>query len=147
MKVKLVVLIVTLSLNLLFAQDNKVIKGRVISEELKVLAGILVFNQDSTIHTYADDLGNFTITVPKMEEYLVFSFFGMEKLKLSIKRTCENLEIVMMYSILYDFSSTKKINRKRYKRFKKLPKRHHEAHLQGVFKSEKPCIEYTFYEQ
>jgi len=140
----LLILFIVLSANILSAQENKVIKGRIISEDLELLPGATIYNMDTIALSSTDLSGYFKIEVPVETNKLLIGFIGMEWTLVKIEDDCQNLEIIMMPDVIYDFITIKRINTKRYKRFKELPKKHLEAYEQGIFKTSAPCVSYVF---
>lgn len=143
MKVLLTLFSVVLSVCILNAQETKTISGRIISEDLELLPGAKIYDMDTTVLGSTDLDGYFKIQAPVETSELLLGFIGMEWTSVKINN-CQNLEMVVMTDVIYDFIPIKKINRKRHKRFKKLPKKHLEAYEQGIFKSSVPCVSYVF---
>ena len=128
------------------AQNTKMIKGRVLDEELELLPGAEIYTLDTVVLGSTDLEGYFNIKVPAETNELLLGALGMEWVPLKVKKGCQNLEIIVMIDVIYDFISAKSERRKRHRRFKRLPKKHLEAYEQGLFKSEKPCVCYVFRE-
>lgn len=145
-KVILTLFIVVLSTSVLNAQDTKMIKGRVISEDLEMLPSATINNMDTTVLGSTDKGGYFQIEVPVETSELLLGFIGMEWTSIKIDDDCQNLEMIIMADVIYDFISIKKVNKQRQKRFKQLPNKHKEAYEKGIFKSSDPCICYVFKE-
>lgn len=70
----------------------------------------------------------------------------MEWTTIKISDTCSYLEVIMMHCVIYDYITIKKINKKRFKRFRSLNKIHLKAYKQGLFKYREPCVSYIFEE-
>jgi hypothetical protein len=140
----LLTLFIVLSASILSAQEIKVIKGRIISEDLELLPKAMIYNMDTIALGSTDLDGYFKIEVPVETNELLLGFVGMEWTLVKIEDDCQNLEIIMMTDVIYDFIPIKRINRKRYKRFKELPKKYLEAYEQGIFKFSVPCVSYVF---
>ena len=125
--------------------QTRTITGKVIDEfEMATVPQVRIQNRDTVQLGTTDMNGNFKIELPAGTDQLIFSFLGFEWTTVQVQSNCDNLEIVMMLSGTYDFMTTKTVNRKRYKRFRKLNDRHQEAFQKGVFKSEAPCVTYIF---
>jgi hypothetical protein len=146
LKTLIVLFIVVLSTSVLNAQDTKMIKGRVISEDLEILPGAKIYNMDTTVLGSTDGDGYFEIEVPVETNELLLGFIGMEWTPVKIEGDCKNLEMIIMADVIYDFIPIKRINKRRQKRFKQLPKKHKEAYEKGIFKSGNPCVCYVFTE-
>lgn len=124
--------------------QNKTIKGRVIAEDLETvpLASIMI---NDTVQVGRTDLnGFFQIEIPFSMNKLLFMFVGMEWATIELADTCDEAEVIMMFSRIYDFKTLKKVDRLRMKRFKKLPALHKEAFEKGLFKTDKACYTQMF---
>jgi hypothetical protein len=146
MKVILAFYILVLSFNTLSAQETKKIKGRIISENLELLPKANIYDMDTSVLGLTDMDGFFQIEVPSETDKLLLGFIGMEWMSVKIEDDCQNLEMIIMADVIYDFMTPKKIARKRKKRFKQLPKKHTEAYEKGIFQSSEPCVCYVFKE-
>lgn len=144
LKILLVFISIALPIGILSAQETKTLKGRIISEDFELLPGIKIHDKDTSFLGYSDRDGYFEFKVPVSTSELLLGFIGMEWTTVKIVNNCDNIEIFMMSDVIYDFIPAKRIDKKRYKRFKKLPKKHSEAHKKGIFKSKAPCVSYTF---
>jgi hypothetical protein len=144
MKAFLIFFIIVLSASILSAQETKVIKGRIISEDLELLPKAMIYNMDTIVLGSTDLDGYFKIEVPVETNKLLLGFIGMEWTLVKIENNCQNLEMIMMTDVIYDFIPIKRINSKRHKRFKELPKKYLEAYGQGIFISSVPCVSYVF---
>lgn len=71
-------------------------------------------------------------------------FAGMESTTIELADTCDEVELVMMFSRIYDFKTLKKVDRLRKKRIKKLPALHKQAFEKGLFKTDKACYTQKF---
>ena len=133
----------SLSFNIVYSQ-NKTIIGRVISEDFETLPMISIMIND-TVEVGKTDLdGFFYIEIPISKKNLFFDYPGLELAKICINDKCDNIELVMMYLINYDFMSLKRAERKRKKRYKKLPEIHKQAFEEGIFETEYPCYNREF---
>ncbi len=146
MKALLNLLLIILSTSIFSAQETKTITGRIISEDLEPIPKAKIYNMDTITLGSTDVDGYFKIEVPAETTELLLGFIAMEWASVKIGDNCQNLEMIMMVDVIYDFTPIKKINKKRYNRFKKLPKMHLQAYEQGVFKSSTPCVSYVFKE-
>ena len=120
------------------------ISGRVIGEDLEIGMGIKFFDKDTTEIGKTDFKGYFEIELQKNYENLFFTGLGYEWSKIKVPVNCENLEIILLYEVLYHYKSHKKIDRIRKKRFNKIPELHLKAHKKGLFQTEKPCFNQKF---
>jgi hypothetical protein len=140
----LIVLIILLT-PFLSEGQTRTITGKVIDEfEMSAVPMVRILNRDTVQLGTADMDGNFKIDLPAGSDRLIFTMIGFEWTTVQVSDNCDNLEIVMILDSTYDFMTINEVNRKRYKRFKKLKDRHQEAFEKGVFKSKTPCVTYTF---
>ncbi|TXE01839.1 carboxypeptidase-like regulatory domain-containing protein [Algoriphagus aquimarinus] len=142
---RLLILLTIYLIPFLSTGQTRTITGKVIDEfELTTIPQVRIQNRDTVQLGTTDMNGNFKIELPAGTEQLQFSFIGFELTTVQILNNCDNLEIIMMLASSYDFMTMKTVNRKRYKRFRKLNERHQEAFEKGVFKSRTPCVTYIF---
>jgi len=145
MKSSLIFFVLLFSLKAVNAQ-TKVITGRIINEDLEPLPNASIHDMDTTILGSTDLDGYFKMEVPSETNQLLIGAIGMEWTSIKIEEECQNLEIIVMLHVIYDFISAESEKRKRKKRFKQLPKKHKEANEKGIFKSSDPCVCYVFTE-
>jgi hypothetical protein len=142
---KLLILFIILSVSAcsLYSQ-NKTIKGRVISDDFETvpLASIMI---NDTIEVGRTDLnGFFQIDIPVSEKKILFMFVGLDPTTIELVDKCDKIEVVMMLSSSYDFITLKQADRKREKRYKKLPEIHKQAFEKGIFETEYACYNREF---
>lgn len=142
---KLVILFIILSVSTcsLYSQ-NKTIKGRVISDDFETvpLASIMI---NDTLEVGRTDLnGFFQIVIPVSEKKILFIFVGLDPTTIELVDKYDKIEVVMMMSSSYDFITLKKADRKREKRYKKLPEIHKQAFEKGLFETEYACYNREF---
>ena len=137
------IVITCVSVSILYAQ-NTTYSGRVIEENLKPLSGVSILINKSKEVGIVDANGYFEISVPEETKQIEFRFVGMETTMIELKDGCTEIEVVMMSLYTYDFMSLKKAEKKRKKRFKKLPEIHEMAFKKGVFKTSEPCYNREF---
>ncbi len=106
---KLIIIFIVLGVSTvsLYSQ-NKTIKGRVIAEDLGTvpLASIMI---NDTVEVGKTDLnGFFQIEIPVSMNKLLFMFVGIEPTKIELADTCDEVEVVMMLSRIYDFKTPRK---------------------------------------
>jgi hypothetical protein len=118
--------------------------GRVIGEDLEIGVGVKIFDKDTTEIGKTDLNGYFEIELQENYEKLIFAGLGYEWTKIKVPINCENLEIILLYEVLYHYKSHKKIDRIRKKRFNKIPELHLQAYKKGLFKTENPCFNQKF---
>lgn len=142
---KLVIIFIVLgvSTSSLYSQ-NKTIKGRVISEDFETvpLASIMIKDTVEVGRTNMD--GFFQIDIPVSEKKILFMFIGLDPTTIELEEKCDKIEVVMMLTGTYDFISLKRAERKRKKRYKKLPEIHKQAFEKGIFKTKCACYNRKF---
>ncbi len=132
---KLTILLFIIFISNLYAQERTV-KGIVISEDLELLPGVLIYNLDTVKIGKTNMQGQFNIPILKETNQIMFWYLGMEPLTIKFADNCKNLEIIMMYQGTYDFMSLRKSDRHRKKRFKKLPDIRKKAFEQRIFNTD-----------
>ena len=142
-KILIVFIVFSVSICSLYSQ-NKTIKGRVISEDFESLPGVFIMIGD-TIEVGRTDLnGFFQIDIPIFEKKILFEFVGMDQTTIELVDKCDKIDVVMMYTYTYDFITFKRAERKRKKRYKKLPEVHKQAFEKGMFETEYACYNREF---
>jgi len=135
----LTLLTVVLSLGSARAQPTKTLTGRILSDRLEKLPRANIYARDTTVIGTTDWEGYFKIDLPVNTNTLLFAFVGMEWTTVNLSGECSNLEVILLYASSYDFMSVRRLNRKRFKRFKHLPQLHQQAYEKGLFTSHAPC--------
>ncbi|MGF2411931.1 MAG: carboxypeptidase-like regulatory domain-containing protein [Ferruginibacter sp.] len=144
MQLKLITFLVfSVSTGILYSQ-NKTITGRVIAEDLETVPFASIMINDAVQVGRTDLNGFFQIDIPVSEKKILFMFAGMESTTIELADTCDEVELVMMFSRIYDFKTLKKVDRLRKKRIKKLPALHKQAFEKGLFKTDKACYTQKF---
>ena len=106
------------------------------------LASIMI---NDTIEVGRTDLnGFFQIDIPVSEKKILFMFVGLDPTTIELVDKCDKIEVVMMLSSSYDFITLKQADRKREKRYKKLPEIHKQAFEKGIFETEYACYNREF---
>ena len=136
---RFVILIILFASAYYLNAQNRVITGRVISDDLIPAPGISIFVNDSIEVGVTDMEGYFKITISKNIKEIKFMGFGLEPAIIELVDNCDIIEIVMMYSGSYDFISLRRADRIRKRKFKKLPKIHKLAYEKGIFNTREPC--------
>lgn len=135
--------IILVSVSSLYSQ-GKLIKGRIIAENLENLPFASILINGNIEVGKADVNGYFEINIPFKEEKIIFIYLGMEVTNINLEYKCNEIEVILMDNVIYDFMSLKKIDRLRKKRFKKLPKLHRKAFEKGIFKAPDACYKQEF---
>jgi len=144
MKNWLIILILfSVSATGLYSQ-NRIINGRVISEDFETVPGTSIVVNDSIKIAETDMDGFFRIEIPVSTKKLSFQFVGIETTNIQLQDNCDQVEIVMILSCTCDFMSPRKVDRLRKKRFKRLPELHEKAFTAGLFKTDKACYYQEF---
>lgn len=144
MKITTILILAVLLSSLNLNGQNRIISGRVISEDLEPLQGLHIENSDNVLLGETDMDGYFIINIPKETDSLLFRYLGMESTDIKLKRGCDTVEVVMMYHAIYEFTTSRKIDRLRKKRFDNLPKLHLDAVKNGLFTNNNICYERDF---
>ena len=142
---KLLTILILLSFSIcnIYSQ-NKIIKGRVISDDLEYLPRAFIIINDSIEVGKTDLKGYFKIDVPAHIKKIKFMYVGLYTANIQLVDNCEEVEVVMMRSETDDFFSLKRAEMKKKKRFKKIPKIHKQAFEKGIFEIKEPCYEREF---
>ncbi len=144
MKVLLInILVISISTCSLFSQ-NRTVEGRVVAEDLKTLIGVSIRINDTVEVGRTDIKGYFKINIPISQKEIIFMDLGIDKATIGLMDKCDDIEVVMMLSRTYDFITLKRAERKRKKRYKKLPDIHKQAFEKGIFKTECACYNREF---
>ncbi len=144
MKKLLIILIVISVLASSLYSQNKTIKGRVISDQFDILIGVSILINDSVEVGRTDLNGFFQIDIPVSEKKILFMDVGLDPTTIELVDKCDKIEVVMMLTGTYDFITLKRAERKREKRYKKLPEIHKQAFEKGIFETENACYNRKF---
>ena len=134
----IIIIILSISTFNLYSQD-KIIKGRVISEFFETMPEVSIIINDTVIVGKTDINGYFKIDIPISVKKILFGSVGLEPTTIELKDSCDEIEVVVLLSGSYDFMTPKKVDRLRIKRFKELPKLHKEAFEKRMFNTDKAC--------
>lgn len=115
-----------------------------ISEYLEPLLGLDIENSENVLLGKTDMDGRFNISIPQETDSLLFRYIGMERTDIRLKKDCDTVEVVMMFDAIYDFMTSRKIDRLRKKRFDNLPSLHSKAVENGLFENNNTCYERIF---
>lgn len=127
----------------LYAQI-KTIKGRVIDDSFETLPGVSISIDDTLKIGKTDINGFYQIEIPFSSHKISFNGVGIETAVINLSDDCAEVEVIMPLASTYDFMSLKKVDKERFKVFKKLPKLHKEAFEKGIFKTSTPCYTREF---
>jgi len=146
MKITTILIIAVLFLSLNLNGQTRTIIGRVISEDLEPLPILDIKNSDTVLLGKTDMDGRFKISIPQEIDRLLFRYIGMEWTEIKLSKDCDTIEVVIMYDVIYDFITLKKVDRLRKKRFDNLPNLHSDAVKNGLFENNNICYERVFEE-
>lgn len=128
--------------------QNKTIHGRVISEDLDIMQGVLIFINDTVEVGTVDSDGFFRIEIPIFEKKVSFRYLAFEPTTIELTDSCDNIEVVMLLSSTYDFKCdfllSMRVNWIRKRRFRRVPKIHNQAFVKGIFETEHTCYNRVF---
>jgi hypothetical protein len=144
MKISIILVLTVLFFNLNLNGQTRTIIGRVISEDLESLPMLDIRDSDSLLLGKTDMDGRFKISIPQETDSLMFRYIGMEWTDIRLKEDCDTIEVVMMYHAIYDFMTSRKIDRLRKKRFDNLPYLHSDAIKNGLFNHNQMCYDRAF---
>ena len=139
-------LMVFVSVNSIYSQ-SRVFQGKVIDEydfEPIPYADIIINDSTKIGRTGLD--GCFQFETSLLVKKLTLKYAGMEDADLVLSENCNYIELIMFFQMHYCFISLKKIDKKRRKRYKNLPKLHKEAYEKGIFQSPEVCYTQKFVE-
>jgi hypothetical protein len=137
---KLLILFIVIGISMcsLYSQ-TKTIKGRVISDYFDILPGVSIMINDTVEVGRTDLNGFFQIDIPISAKKILFGSVGLDPTTIELVDKCDKIEVVMMLSSTYDFITLKHAERKREKRYKKLPEVHKQAFEKGIFETDNAC--------
>lgn len=142
-KLLIIFMVLSVSACSLYSQ-NKTIKGRVISDDLETVPGVFILINDTIKVGRTNMNGFFQIGIPVSVRKIKFMFVGLDPTTIELVDTCEKIEVIMMRGGSDDFISLKRADRKREKRYKKLPEIHKKAFEKGIFETEHACYKRAF---
>ena len=109
-----IIFISTISLLLLTTEASaqvRSISGKVIDENLSPIPQVQIRSSDSTILGTTDLRGQFEIAIPIENKSLLINWIGFEWASIQLEDSCNQVEIILMYNVIYDYTSLKKINK------------------------------------
>jgi hypothetical protein len=142
-KLLIILTVLGVSTSSLYSQ-NKTIRGRIIDDNLETLPYVSIMINDTVEVGRTDLNGFFQIDIPVSEEKIFFGSVGLDPTTIELVDKCDKIEVVMMLTGTYDFITLKRAERKREKRYKKLPMIHKQAYEKGIFETEYACYNRKF---
>lgn len=139
----IICIVLCVSTSILYAQ-NKIIKGRVVDNNLETLPYVSIVINDTVKIGRTDLNGFFQIDIPNAAKKISFEAVGLDPATVKLVDKCDKVEVVMILSGNYDFITLKRVDKLRIKTFKKLPKLHKKAFEKGIFKTNKACYTQEF---
>jgi hypothetical protein len=144
-KMRILLIISTLAIiSLNINGQTRTIHGQIVDEDLQYIPMVSICNIDTVEIAKANIEGQFKFDLPVGTKKLLLLFVGMEWTTIELKDGCDTIDVIMMNEWIYDFISLKSADRKRLKRFKKLPELHKLAYEKGIFSTLKPCYNQKF---
>ena len=142
---KLLIIFIVLSVSAcsLYSQ-NKTIKGRVISDDFETVPGVFIMINDTVEIGRTNMDGFFQIDMPVSVKKIKFMFVGLDPTTIELVDACEKIDVIMMRGSTDDFISLKRAEKKRKKRYKKLPEIYKQAFEKGIFETEYACYNREF---
>ena len=99
-----------------------------------------VFSEDTVELGTSNKHGIFEIEVPENTSKIFVAWVAYDWEVIELSDNCEQLEIVLIPAVIYDFVSLKRANKLNEKHRKKwLPELYQQAFEQGFIRSENPC--------
>jgi hypothetical protein len=147
MKINNAITIALLFLSFFLNGQTRSVYGKVISEYLVPLAGAQIRNSENELLGETDFDGQFKINILQKTDSLFFRYTGMEFADIKMKEDCDNVELIMMHFVIYDFISSKKIDRLRKKRYDNLNNIHLKAINNRLFQNNNICYDRYFVAQ
>lgn len=138
-RILLLLFLSTISISLL---GQKVIKGRVLDENLDPFPGVEVYGNDTLKLGTTDIEGYFEVQASREIDKLTFSSISYEIT--SITNYFSALEVILFADGNYDSPSRCKADKLYNKRIDKLSILHKQAFKAGLFDNGEPCFEYEF---
>lgn len=137
-KIIITFLVPFVSISSLYSQ-NKTITGRVITEDLEIMPYTQIVINDTVKVGKTDLNGYFKIDIPVSVKKILLRDVGMETTTITLEDSCNEVEIIVMFDIIYDFITLRRVDRLRMKRLKKIPELHRQAFEKGIFKTPIAC--------
>ena len=138
--------IVTLLLGINLNAQTRTVIGRVIAEDFDPLPVLEIKSVANVILGKTDMEGRFKIVIPQDIDRLCFTYLGMERTEIKLMKDCDTIEVIMMYDVIYDFITLRKVDRIRKKRFDKLSALHADAVKNGLLENSLICYQREFKE-
>ena len=137
---KVLILVIAFSISVcnLYSQ-YKAIKGRVIDDNLETLPYVSILINDTVEVGKTDLNGFFQIDIPVSVKKILLGSVGLDPATIELVDKCDKVEVVMMLSSSYDFITLRHADRKREKRYRKLPEIHKLAFEKGIFETDNAC--------
>ena len=142
--VRLIIIFTFLLVTSITSGQTKTISGKIIDENLTDVALAKIQTDDSSFFATSEFNGRFKIEVSINTKSLLISSVGFERARINLPDTCNQLDIILMSNVTYDYISLKKVDKFRMKRFKELPKIHMTAFQKGIFTTDKSCYTQRF---
>lgn len=144
MKINNAITIVLLFLSFFLNGQTRSVYGKVISDDLVPLAGVQIKNSENELLGETDFDGQFKINISQKNDSLFFRYTGMESTDLKLKEDCDNIEVIMMHDVIYDFMTPKKSDRLRKNRYNRLNEIYSEAINKQLFQNKNICYDRNF---
>jgi hypothetical protein len=130
--------------------QTKTLRGKVLLSEPSYEKGVdsefllapdaKIFSEDTFELGTSNKQGIFEIEVPENTSKIYVAWVAYDWETIELSDNCEQLEIVLIPAVIYDFVSLKRANKLNEKhRNKWLPELYQQAFEQGYITSENPC--------
>ncbi len=118
--------------------QNRMIKGKVIDQNLIEFPGVLIMSPESKVIDTTDFNGDFEFKYTNDIKTIKFVSILMQEEEIEITPNCNYIELILLDEWIYDYVSVKRANRKKERDRKRLlPKLYEEAYQKGIFKNKK----------
>ncbi|WP_207895871.1 hypothetical protein [Hymenobacter gummosus] len=124
--------------------QSRTITGHVVDELLVNRPQIHIQTAGKVKLGETDGSGRFEIRIPKEVHQLIFLGLMAETAVINLPDSCNTLEVIMLNSGTYDFTSPRKVDRLRLKNFNQLPQLYYQAAQKQLFQHGQPCFSREF---
>ena len=142
LKFLLILLIISSSFVKTFGQ--RIIKGRVITEDMYEVPEAFIYNKDTLLLGKTDNEGYFELNIPSETDRLLFSWVGCETASITFTDSCDYMEVILLLAWLDGPKSNRKQDKLRKECHDKLPELHSKAIQKGLFINETVCYKREF---
>ena len=125
--------------------QTKILTGLVIIDDLRSVPFASIEIPGTDFKAETDVNGKFKIEVPIKTDTLIISQLNFERKYIILNDSCYNIEVILMYYGTSHFATKEQFKHYRKKRLQKMYKIHKNAYNNGIFMTEKPCYQTSFF--